>query len=131
APGGSGTTRLCPDDRPGSGGIFHDNSLAESLRKLVRERPTDDVLAAARRDRHNDLDWAVGIGLSPRELRNGWQHGDGRRQAQKSSTRKFHGVPSGKCGGTMMRWQAMRPPLTTLSSTFGMLAGRWHKRRLN
>jgi hypothetical protein len=23
----------------------------------------------------------------------------------------------------------MRPSLTTLSSTFGMLAGRWHKRR--
>jgi hypothetical protein len=59
--------RLRPDDRSGAGAIFHDDGLAEPLRQLVCQRPPDDVIAAGRPDRHDDLDRAVGIGLCRRK----------------------------------------------------------------
>src|SRR5262249_60839357 len=45
------------NDRSGAGTIFHHHGLVEPLRRLVRQGPTDNVVAAARPDRHDDLDW--------------------------------------------------------------------------
>src|SRR5262249_61515278 len=72
---------------------FPPYGLAEPLRQLVRQGPTDNIVAAAWPDRHDDLDRPRRIGLRPRYARYSRQRGSASGQMQKISAGEFYFEP--------------------------------------
>ena len=74
--------------------ILHHDWLAPASSQTIREQPRRDVDTAGGTKRKDELDRSRGIGLRAGEARDGGQCRNARRQAQKSSTGKFHHVCS-------------------------------------
>jgi hypothetical protein len=87
---------LRADDRSGAGFVLDEKRLSRSLRQRVGKVPPDEVVAAARADRDNDLHGAVGIaGLRARRRHADHRCPNRRCQAPKSLHRRS------PCGATM------------------------------
>ena len=74
---------LGADDGAGAGAVFHHHALPQPLAELVGQQPADDVVAAGRPDRHDDLDRTVGI-----VLRGGAAGGEPERRQRERERRQ-------------------------------------------
>ena len=79
----------------GAGAVLHHHRLVELLAELVAEEPGDGIDGAAGRERHDDADGPVGIGLGQRVAGRKRQ---GRQRDRKRNTAPVHCILPGRAG---------------------------------
>ena len=102
------------DDTAAAALIFHDDRLSEHAPEPIGDRTGDEIDAATRLHRRDDLDRPVRIGSLGGCVVADWKHGD-RREAfqQAASSHVVHGSSKGLFRDTATCRHGMYPPPLT------------------
>ena len=79
--------RACADGAGRPAAVFDDELLTKRAPHVLAQQPRQNVVAAARRERHHDGDGTRGVGLRARRASRGREHGARREQRRRQNGR--------------------------------------------